>query len=150
MAMTTAVLLVAGLSAASAQDWSARGEGASIEAGSLIDGAFAGLLFRCAGEGRIETVLTHNGAVFDRAQTHTIVLSVDGVATMLPARALAGSRPGDDDFVHVGPAAETAPLLDALSRGSALEVSGPSGRYRLGLDGSSKAIAAFRAGCPAA
>lgn len=133
-----------------AADWATRESGGRIEAGTRIDGAFAGLLLRCGGPGRVELLLTHNGAVFDAGRSHTIVVSVDGTASVLSARARASGRPGDDDFVHEATMADLEPLLLALARGRSVELSAPSGRYVLELAGSGRAIEAFRSRCPAA
>ena len=132
---------------AAAQEWTTRGAGEAFEAGSLVDGQMAGILMRCEPGGAVEIRLTHNGAVFDRAREHTIVLSVDGMATMLSARAVESTRPGDDDFVASGALSAIDAFLSALARGRSLEVSAPSGRYTLGLAGSSRAVAGLRERC---
>ena len=130
-----------------AAEWATRETNGRLEAGTSVDGALAGLLLRCPAPGRMELVLTHNGAVFDRDLDHTIVISVDGTATLLTARAAQGERAGDDDFVYSGTTVDLDPLLVALARGRIVEISAPSGRYSLPLAGSSRAISAFRDGC---
>jgi hypothetical protein len=138
--------LIAIAAPALAQDWAFRaGQGA---AGSLAEGELAGVVLRCR-EGVQELHLTHNAAAFDHERTHTIVLSVDGTAFPFEARAQPSERTGDDDFVAMTDTAALAPLLAALAKGKAVEVSAPSGRYTLGLSGSSAALSAFARACPA-
>ncbi len=142
--------LAAVLSLPAHGEWGTREGAGGVEAGTVIEGRLAGLLLRCGGAGGAALVLTHNGAVFDRDRDHTIVVSIDGTATLLSARAMASGRFGDDDFVHHAAPGALEPLLSSLARGREVEISSPSGRYALALSGSSRAIAAFRQGCPGA
>lgn len=142
-AFAALVILAAGGTARA--EWATREAAGGLEAGTLVDGRFAGLLLRCPAPGRLQIVLTHNGAAFDRAREHTLSLSVDGVATLLPARAVAGTD--GDDFVHEGAPAALEPLTAALARGRDVEIAAPSGRYTLPLAGSSRALEAFAQAC---
>lgn len=140
--------LFAGLSASSeakAQGWATRPD-API-AGTLIEGTFAGLRVECTGAGRVRIVVSHSGRRFDPGRAHTVVLSIDGAATILEMRAASSGRDGDDDLAHETDMRGAAPLLDALGAGRAVEISGPAGRYTLGLSGSSRALATVRTAC---
>ena len=140
-------LLIAG-SPALAQGWTSMAAADGVtQAGTLVDDALAGLRFECAAGGPVRTIVSHNGVRFDRARAHTVVLSVDGLATVLTMTARDSARPGDDDLGRDDPGAAVRPLIDALASGSDLEVSAPSGRYRLSLSGSSRALSALRAAC---
>ena len=136
---------LAPLPIAAAQGWAAR-PGAPV-AGSLVDGVFAGLRVECAGSGRLRIVVSHNGRRFDPARVHTVVLSIDGAATILEMRSASSGRDGDDDLAYETDLAGASALLDALAAGRAVEVSGPAGRYTLGLSGSSRALEPVRAAC---
>lgn len=145
---TLATLLVTLSVTSASAEWATREGAGGFEAGTMIEGQMAGLVLRCAQPQGLELALTHNGAVFDRNREHTIVVSVDGTATLLSARAVEGQRNGDDDFVHRPARGALDPLLSSLARGRQVEISAPSGRYVLPLSGSSRAIAALRERCP--
>lgn len=147
---TLATLLIVLSAAPASAEWATREGAGGFEAGTTIEGQMAGLVLRCAEPQGMELALTHNGAVFDRNREHTIVVSVDGTATLLSAHAFPGARAADDDFVHWPARGGLDTLLSALARGRQVEISAPSGRYTLPLSGSSRAIAAFRERCPGA
>lgn len=140
----TLIFSLLGLSGAQAQGWRAEGEGSGIVAGTVVEGALAGLRLSCA-DGGIEIRLTHNGAAFERGREHTVIVTVDGVPHILAMQATSGTA--GDDFLTAQGWNAAEPLLSALARGREVEVSGPSGRYRLPLSGSARSILALREGC---
>ncbi len=130
-----------------AQEWrSADGpEGAS--AGYTQAGRPAGVAFRCEGSGRIRTLVAGNGTRFGEGQGATLVFSVDGLATMLAARAEPEPRGSGSRFARTDAAGDLAPLFDALRKGRELELSSPAGHVRLPLTGSGRALGALLERC---
>lgn len=137
-------LLLATLPAspALAQQWRADG----ARAGFAKGGALAGLVFECRPGGRLRTIVAGNGASFPADRDLTVAFDVDGTAWLRPFRAEPEGG-GASRFVREEPLAEARDLLEALRRGSSLEIAGPAGRVALPLAGSGRAIGALLERC---
>ncbi|MBB3952209.1 hypothetical protein [Aureimonas jatrophae] len=131
-----------------AQVWKAEGQGAATSAGFSQKGRLAGLVFRCTQPGRVRLLLSGDGTRFSDERPRTLVLSVDGLAerTTVTAEAEPNGK-GASRFAREDTLAQADALLTLLSKGREVEVSGPSGMFRLPLKGSGAAIARLRAGC---
>lgn len=138
--------------AAGGGGWSAERPGgspaASRSAGLAAGGGFDGLWFSCKGAppGTLRLLVARPGWRFDDAAERTVVASVDGTAYLFSA-APALRPEGGAMLASAAPLAAFAPLIAALAKGKAIEISTPLGRYTLPLKGSGKALAALKAGC---
>lgn len=133
---------------AAAQAWKAEGEGPATRAGFAQKGRLAGLVFQCAGEGRVRLILSGDGTRYADGGSRTLVLSVDGVAQSTTVTAEPEPRgTGASRFAREDTLAAMNGLLGLLTKGREVEVSGPSGSFRLPLKGSGAAIARLRKGC---
>lgn len=133
--------------AAAAQEWRGLASDGPVRAAFTSKGRPAGIEFQCEAPGRIRTVVAGSGARYPEKQASTLVLSVDGVATILRATAEAEPQGPGSRFVRTDAAADLAPLFDRLKRGRELELSGPAGAFRLPLKGSGKALSLLAERC---
>ncbi|WP_062112631.1 hypothetical protein [Aureimonas sp. AU40] len=133
-------VLLAGLGPSAAQEWRGEAAGGPVRAGFVLKGKPAGISFECDGPGRIRTIVAGSGARYPEGQGATLVFSVDGVATILSAKAEAEPHGAGSRFARTDAAAELKPLFERLKRGRELELSGPAGSFRLPLKGSGKAL----------
>ncbi|MBP0614915.1 hypothetical protein [Jiella mangrovi] len=119
------------------------------EAGLWVDGQFNGFVVGCSGSA---VTLSFFGfpARLETGMVYSVVVTIDGTARRF--RAKAGTRPGAPGSALVASISggEAATLIDALRRGRKAEIAAPAGRYDLPLAGSSKALGAMGASCPAA
>lgn len=133
---------------AAAQVWKAEGEGGATSAGFTQKGRLAGLVFRCAGPGRVRLILSGDGTRFSDDRPRTLVLSVDGMAQSTTVTAEPEPNgTGASRFAREDRLEQANALLNLLSKGREVEVSGPSGAFRLPLKGSGAAISRLRAAC---
>lgn len=133
--------------AARAQEWRGETAGGSVRAAYTQKGRPAGVQFECEAPGRLRTIVSGTAARYPEGRPATLVFSVDGVATLLPAKAEAEPHGPGSRFVRSDKAAEMKPLFDRLKRGKELELSSPAGSFRLPLKGSGKALALLAERC---
>ncbi|TFF19907.1 hypothetical protein E3C22_19810 [Jiella endophytica] len=121
---------------------------ANGQAGLWADGAFNGLVVGC-GEGGVSFDFFGFPARLEAGTSYSVVVTVDGTARRLRAKADGGQGVGSTLSATLG-GQEAADLIEALGRGRKAEVATPAGRYDLPLAGSSKALDALRrsADCP--
>jgi hypothetical protein len=143
-----AALCVAALALpAAAAGWRADGAGSATSAGYAGAGGFETLWLSCTGLPPGQLAIRFSGfpAGLPLDAAYTVVVSADNLAFLQEVRPVA--RAGGYDLGRTAARAELQPLIDALKRGSKVEVSTPAGRRTLPLSGSGKALAALEAGC---
>lgn len=112
-------------------------------------GDLSAIMLTCEGASAGEIAIVFGGldAGLPADTDYPAVVSADGVAFVMRGRLRPNALRGDNNWVRVAPLAEAQPMIDALKAGSDAEISTPAGRYRIGLGGSGKALAALGAGC---
>ena len=145
--LATAGLLAADAAhpAFAAEGWRAAGARA---AGYAAGGNFRAIWLSCEGlpPGRLAIRFSGFPAGLPLDQAYTVVVSANDIAFLEETRPVA--RAGDGhDLARTAAFAEFQPMIDALKKGSSVEISTPAGRVTLPLSGSGKALATLESGC---